>query len=141
MKYNETVAVIFKKRWKYLTEPLWIRTQLEDGSNFAFQIPVGFKTDFASIPRFFWFFIAPSDSQILVPAIAHDYLYSRTWIEGYELNNSKLGKKKKIKFNRLMADLLLRGKMRSFKARIIKRNLVFMAVRLCGWMFYHKKNK
>ncbi len=137
MKYTEEVHVAFKKKWKYLTKPLWIRTQEEWGT-FSFQIPAGFKTDFASIPRLFWAVIAPSDSTILVPAIAHDYLYSHTWIEGYELIDGKLGKKKKVRFDRLKADLLLRDKMRSFKARIIKRNLVFLAVRLFGWWSYKK---
>lgn len=137
MRYTEEVNVAFKKKWKYLTKPLWIRTQEEWGT-FTFQIPSGFKTDFASIPRLFWSFIAPSDSTILVPAIAHDYLYSHTWIEGYELVEGKLGQEKKVRFNRLKADLLLRDKMRSFKARIIKRNLVFLAVRLFGWWRYKK---
>ena len=37
-------------------------------------VPVGFVTDFASIPRIFWSLLPP-DGQYTYPAIIHDYLY------------------------------------------------------------------
>lgn len=39
------------------------------------KIPKGFKTDFASIPRFFYSIITPIGKHTL-PAILHDYLYA-----------------------------------------------------------------
>lgn len=143
MEYNEKVQVEFRGKIKVLAAPLWIRTNLalEDGSTFAFQIPKGFKTDFASIPRPLWFFIAPSDESILVASIAHDYLYSKKKITGFILENGKLKSKVTIRPTRLLADMILREKMKSFKAGIITRNLVFLAVRSLGWAFYQKKLK
>jgi hypothetical protein len=39
-------------------------------------VPVGFVTDFASIPRVFWTLLPP-DGEYTYPAILHDYLYWR----------------------------------------------------------------
>lgn len=39
-------------------------------------VPVGFVTDFASIPRVFWTVLRP-DGEYTYPAILHDYLYWR----------------------------------------------------------------
>lgn len=136
MKYNEQVKVVFKKKYKHLTAPLWGRTDIK-GERVAFLIPKGFRTDFASIPRLFWLFIAPSDSTILVPAIIHDYLYSRRFVLVHKMKDGKLSKERiKIRFSRVEADLILREKMKSFKANIIKRTLVFIIVRLFGWINY-----
>jgi uncharacterized protein DUF1353 len=40
----------------------------------AVTVPVGFVTDFASIPRKFWSFLPP-DGKYTYPAIVHDFLY------------------------------------------------------------------
>src|SRR5262245_55189884 len=40
----------------------------------AVTVPVGFVTDFASIPRIFWSALPP-DGRYTYPAIVHDYLY------------------------------------------------------------------
>ena len=40
----------------------------------AVKVPVGFVTDFASIPRVFWLLLRP-DGSYTHPAIVHDYLY------------------------------------------------------------------
>ena len=42
---------------------------------FVYKIPVGFKTDFASIPRFLWNIIAPIGKHTNA-SILHDYLYA-----------------------------------------------------------------
>ncbi|MBR2510436.1 MAG: DUF1353 domain-containing protein [Lentisphaeria bacterium] len=46
-------------------------------------IPAGFKSDGASVPRFFWRIVfPPGDSRALRAAIAHDFIY-RTHPEGW----------------------------------------------------------
>jgi len=40
----------------------------------AVNVPKGFVTDFASIPRIFWSILRP-DGQYTYPAIVHDYMY------------------------------------------------------------------
>lgn len=39
------------------------------------QVPVGFKTDLASVPRIFWNVFPPDRASYMYPAILHDYLY------------------------------------------------------------------
>ena len=39
-------------------------------------IPKGFVFNGASIPRFFWFFFTPMDSDSIIASCIHDYLYS-----------------------------------------------------------------
>ena len=38
-------------------------------------IPKDFKTDLASLPRWYWPIVAPSYGPIIAPAILHDYMY------------------------------------------------------------------
>lgn len=41
-------------------------------------IPAGFKSDGASVPRFFWRWVfPPGDSRALFAAFAHDYIYRK----------------------------------------------------------------
>lgn len=137
-KYHEDVNVTFKSDYKVLTKSLWGRTLLF-GDKFAFEIPKGFQTDFATIPRIFWPLLAPSDDTILVPSIIHDYLYENEVVCGYFVENGKLNNKNCLTISRVQADLILREKMKSFGAGIIKRNLVFMSVRVFGWTRWNKK--
>lgn len=48
-------------------------------------IPAGFRTDLASIPKPFWVFVSPARSDLIESSIVHDYLYTfpgiRTRIE------------------------------------------------------------
>lgn len=39
------------------------------------EIPAGFLTDFASIPRILWRYLDPEDSAIQFASLVHDYLY------------------------------------------------------------------
>lgn len=39
------------------------------------EVPAGFVTDFASIPRLLWRYIDPEDACIAYPAVVHDWLY------------------------------------------------------------------
>lgn len=46
-------------------------------------VPCGFKSDGASVPRFFWRFVfPPGDTKALRAAFAHDFIY-RTHPEGW----------------------------------------------------------
>ena len=51
--------------------PLWLLTR-------RFTVPVGFKSDGASVPRFLWRLLSPRiDPVTLAPSIAHDWLYTQ----------------------------------------------------------------
>jgi len=46
-------------------------------NQFALQVPIGFVTDLASIPKLLWWWQAPHEST-MAPAIIHDFLY---WLQ------------------------------------------------------------
>ncbi len=90
----------------------------------TFIIPRGFKTDLASIPRPLWWFIAPTDWFILVPAVLHDYLYRYTLLPRKECDRAFL------------------DKMRDFDRRVVvRRYLAWLAVRLFAGKIYAKYSK
>jgi Protein of unknown function (DUF1353) len=77
------------------------------------RVPVGFVTDFASIPRAFWALL-PSDGLYTYPAILHDYLY---WDQ---------------KGSRADADLTLRYAMEEFKVGRATMDTIYTGVRVGG---------
>lgn len=86
-------------------------------------IPKGFKTDLASIPRFFYFLFSPNETETVCPAILHDYLYScGGWV------------KRKYADDVLHSFLLERGypKYKSF--------LFYFTVRIFGGSHFEKRN-
>lgn len=84
-------------------------------------IPVGFVTDYASIPRIFWNIIPP-DGDARFPAILHDYLYSlRGWEPCFK--------------NRAQCDGLFLEAMRHVGVNMVERLTVYSAVRCFGWAF------
>lgn len=77
------------------------------------QVPVGFVTDFASIPRLFWSLL-PTDGLYTYPAIIHDYLY---WYQPV---------------SREKADLIFRYAMEDFKINSATINTLYAGVRVGG---------
>jgi len=81
---------------------------------YHFIIPKGFKIDFASIPRPFWVFASPATGLYRKPAAIHDYCY-----------------KTKI-ISRKEADDLFLENMKFMGVNVIKRNIIYWAVRIFG---------
>ncbi len=83
--------------------------------------PIGFVTDFASIPRAAWTIIDPEDPNIAWPSVIHDYLYSCTGTlpDGFT-------------YNRESADSVLREGMEVCGADSVIREAVYQAVRTGG---------
>lgn len=77
------------------------------------QVPVGFVTDFTSIPRVFWTALRP-DGLYTYAAIIHDYLY-------WEQN-----------VTREEADMIFRFAMEDFKVGPVAINAIYSGVRLGG---------
>jgi len=75
--------------------------------------PVGFETDFASVPRFFWR-IAPPGGLYAGAAVVHDYLYV-----------NRIG-------SREIADLIFREGMKAAGVKPWRRAIMFRAVRTFG---------
>jgi hypothetical protein len=58
----------------FLTRPITWKPNPGQEKFAEVSVPVGFVTDFASIPRLFWSALRP-DGEYTYPAIVHDYLY------------------------------------------------------------------
>ncbi len=62
----------------FLTRPIaWKPNSGQEAIAGEVKVPIGFVTDFASIPRPFWSLVRP-DGEYTYPAIIHDYLY---WVQ------------------------------------------------------------
>ena len=82
-------------------------------------IPQGFRTDLASVPRFFWRFLAPFELSIEAPLV-HDFLYRRHLFPRWYADS-------------LLYDLAVKAGVPKWKARI-----AWLAVRWFGWFAWRK---
>lgn len=92
-------------------------------TNIRIEVPPGFKTDYASIPQIFQNIISPY-KQLGKAAVIHDFLYQMV---------------REDKFDRTIADSIFLEAMKVLKVGLIKRYIVYLAVRFFGW--YAVKNK
>jgi hypothetical protein len=77
------------------------------------EVPKGFVTDLASIPRLFWSWLRP-DGEYAYAAIVHDYLY---WTQVR---------------TRLMSDEILKSSMEDFHVDKLTIQTIYDAVRAFG---------
>lgn len=104
----------FKEPVYFLVKPIaWIPSGEGVGDSERVEVPVGFVTDFASIPRVFWSLLRP-DGEYAYAAVVHDYLY---WAQTRSREASD-----KV-FMLVMAD---------FGIDAATRRLIFGAVRAAG---------
>ena len=104
---------------------LWKREYIE------INVPAGFETDFASIPRIFRILI-PKLGKYNKAGVVHDWIYQNYRIykvPGYQ----------SFIFNRELADQCFRDAMRDLGVAPWKRNLMYWAVRVGGWMAWRKR--
>jgi hypothetical protein len=88
----------------------------------AVNVPVGFVTDFASVPRIFWSLLRP-DGNYTHPAIVHDYLY---WTQTTPRED---------------ADHILRIMMDDFSVDATSAGAIYAAVRTFGGMAWDSNAK
>jgi hypothetical protein len=86
-------------------------------------VPIGFSTDFASIPRVMWRVIFPTDDIIAKAAVIHDFLYRTPTFP----------------ISRLEADNILIEGMELLGAGLFKRRLVHAGVRVGGGKAYRTR--
>lgn len=90
-----------------------------EGNHDRFEVPAGFRTDFASVPRIFQMLI-PKNGGHDAPAIVHDYFY----------------RMKPFGISRLDADRLFLRMMKEVGVNKVRRTLMYCAVRIMGWRYY-----
>lgn len=93
----------------------------EPAGRIYYKVPVGFITDFASVPRIFWS-ILPPWGRYGKAAVLHDFLY----------------KTKSV--SREKADRIFLEAMKVLKVPAWKRYIMYWAVRLFGWIRWKKKD-
>lgn len=101
-------------RWR-VYEPF--EFYLSDDNSDVIEVPAGFVTDLATIPRIFWT-ILPPDGKYAKAAIIHDYLY----------DNALRTKKE--------ADLIFLDGMTVLGVPRLKRKVMYWAVRVSGRGMY-----
>jgi len=84
-------------------------------------IEKGFVTDYASIPRVLWSLFPADAGDTRRPAVLHDWLY---------VNHQGL--------NRTYVDMMFRRALKEEGASLVKRWLMWSAVRTFGWRFWHE---
>lgn len=120
-------------RWK-LEEPVSYRVVDADDSEVV-TVPPGFHTDFASIPRPFWFWIAPWGRHGRA-AIVHDFLYQLGAVTDPDTRTLRRPSKREADriFRQAMAvlDRVILGRSafwRRFPALVLHVRLIFAGVR------------
>lgn len=103
--------------WK-LDEPFdYVEGDLSTGRKI--EVPLGFVTDFASIPRLFWDLLPPW-GKYGKAAVLHDYLYSTAL------------------FTRAHCDRIFLEAMGTLGVRWITRWTMYLGVRIGGWVGWNE---
>jgi hypothetical protein len=111
----------------------WI-TELHKGD--VLTLPVGFKTDFASIPRIFWNILSPYGRYGKI-AVVHDYLYRNGgFVNVAEFDQPVVMKK----FERAECDQIFLDGMEYLGVNWITRKLMYRMVRIFGGSSYVRSN-
>lgn len=108
------------------------------------QVPERFITDFASIPRPFWFFL-PTWGEYGWAAVIHDWLY---WEQPEALLRPLSGKidtgqlvSRKDHFKRKIADQAFFNGMVKLGVSLLKRNIIYWTVRVFGYWAWRNNAK
>lgn len=137
MKYTQAVGL--KNNWllqkvsfdffEVSTEFIWYLDY--DSKNIFVIVPKWFQTNFGSIPRIIRFIFTPTR---YVWYILHDYMYTK-WVKlQYQDNNEYV----EVTYDRKTADKILREAIKVEWAWFIERNLIYLGVRLWGFLHFKK---
>ncbi len=86
------------------------------------EVPKGFTTDGATIPRLLWRILgAPVEAQTIGAAVRHDHAYKTAIIPRAE------------------ADDRLYGDLRKAGVGVVRAYVFWLGVRAFGWIYYNKK--
>ena len=86
------------------------------------KVPIGFITDFASIPKIFWSIIGPNGTHGKA-AVLHDYCYATAC------------------YGKFKSDCIFLEAMKVLNVPLIDRVTLFTAVVLFGWGAWYKHRK
>lgn len=123
MQHNDPIDV------EYVTDPCLVPTKdnkfklcdnmIIRAHNKFHAVPMGFKTDLASIPRIMWPVFSPSDYDSIAPAVLHDWHYCCV-----------------TKVSRKRADDIFYYGLIAHGMWPLKAYVYWVGVRASGWMYY-----
>ena len=93
-----------------------------EGSAEAVDVPIGFKTDFTSVPRFLWSLL-PQWGTYGHAAVIHDFCY---WHQHY---------------SRKRSDEIFREAMKVLQVKPWKRAVIYYSVRWFGWLVWWRNQR
>lgn len=136
---------LYKEKWKMLgfiprsrTRQFWVVKKafslIDENGNIVDTVPVGFKTDFSSVPLPFRG-IFPQDDVDTQAAVFHDWLYHSN------KKYSVIKKPENEKMPRKECDHWFLVGMAICGQDLPSRRLKYRAVRLGGWYGWNKKDK
>lgn len=118
------------RRWR-LYEPFQYHIgEMESGIKVL--VPVGFTTDFASVPWVFWQLI-PYWGKYGKAAVVHDYLYQAKLIIVKKDGLSFIGRPSRKYADEIFYEAMLVGGTARWKAR-----LMYLGVRWFGWLAWRR---
>ena len=113
----------FLDRTYYVAKPIAWKPNANQATTYkAVEVPVGFVTDLASIPRAFWSFL-PTDGEYVFAAIVHDYLY---WMQCR---------------SREASDSIFKFAMTDLGVSSVTTNLIYGTVHLAGQSAWRNNKK
>jgi len=112
------VTILAGGRRARLNEPFRMRA----AGGRVFEVPAGFETDFASVPRFFWRVLPPWD-KYSPAAVVHDHLY-------------QTGKVPRVEADKTFLEL-----MEALGVSWWKRRVMYYAVRAFGWIAWNRHRR
>ncbi len=122
------------KMWSLEHECIYKFKDEFDDFRFEVTIPKDFEFDLASIPRFFWRFVAPFELSIAAPLI-HDYLYRyQGKIPSKYISDDHIFTRKQA--DKIFLHLMIDEGVPNWKAKIAYR-----AVRIFGRRAWNKHKK
>lgn len=108
-----------------LIQEFTVYVWVDEGINLRVDVPAGFESDGASIPRLLWPVIGPPMGEShLVPAIVHDYLCTQA----------------KTYPQRVIGDAIFFWLLRKHEVPYWKRSLMYVAVRLFGRFMWSRQH-
>ena len=102
-----------------------------------YQAPPGSTTDGVSTPRWLWRLIPPNGDADFLPAVLHDAAYRNT----LQLYCARTDTWRAANLTQRQADRLLREALLANGVGILKRNVIYFALRLFGGQAFREDRK
>ena len=123
------VKKIGDRRWELVTPFEYHVGDANSGD--IISVPIGTKTDFASVPQAFWW-LFPPDGRYTGAAVLHDYLYQK-W--GWVPDEREKPRSRKE------CDGIFLEAMEVLGVNWWRRHIMYRSVRTFGWVGFNRNKK